>query len=127
TCLQNSGADYVNFKAGLGATPIYCILVDKREWRFYTVDFETRPFSVQRSSRNVYITGKEGSLTFIVEMKNGKTTWPLFQLSSSLWISFIIFVVCIFKWIESIYHKISNAQLGVGISFICVHQLMSQK
>ena len=72
TYLQSLGADYANFKATLGATPIFCLLADKREWRFYSVDFETRPFTVQRADVEVPFWGKEGSLPFLIQIKTGK-------------------------------------------------------
>lgn len=65
-----SGADYANFKACLGATPIYCLLADNREWRFYVIDFETHPFTVQRSEL-ISVSGKEGSVMFMLNLKNG--------------------------------------------------------
>ena len=49
--LTTLGADYVNFKAKPGATPIFCLLVDKRERRFSSTGSETRPFTVQRIDR----------------------------------------------------------------------------
>ena len=68
-------ANYVNFKADLGPCNIYCLIIDRSEWRFLTVDFQSRPFSVKRAAQEPHITAREGSFAFLVDLKNGKLVY----------------------------------------------------
>jgi hypothetical protein len=67
----NLGADFFNYKAEVGPCPIYCILADSREWRFYRVDFEEQPFKVERVAGHIYLSGTEGAIDFLVGLKKG--------------------------------------------------------
>lgn len=64
-------ADYFNNKNGLGPTRIYCLFADKREWRFYKVDFEIILYSVFKASNLVFIISQEGTLDFAIEIQKG--------------------------------------------------------
>jgi len=65
-------ADFLNFKNGLGPTKIYCMLVAKREYRFYEINFEQDPYEVQRAEKIAYITAAEGTIDFLIQTKQRK-------------------------------------------------------
>ena len=64
-------ADKLNYKSGLGPSKIYCILVDKREWRFFEVDFERNPYKVWKSKDTCFIMATEGTIDFLIQVKQG--------------------------------------------------------
>jgi hypothetical protein len=66
------GADYANFKANLGPVPIFCMLADRHEWRFYILDFNTTPFNIRRFSKVIQLTAEEGTIDFLVGLKEGE-------------------------------------------------------
>ena len=66
------GADYANFKANLGPVPIFCVLADRHEWRFYMLDFDCRPFNIKRASKIIRLAPEEGTIDFLINLKEGE-------------------------------------------------------
>jgi hypothetical protein len=85
-------ADYMNWKNGMGATPIYCMLMDKKKWKFYKVCFDESPWKVQKSKKEVTIDGDEGTVRYLVSLKEGKLRQRGIS-DRSMRLSFIIPVV----------------------------------
>jgi hypothetical protein len=65
------GADYYNYKANIDECPIFCILADKHQMKFYKVSFDVQPFKVERAGPSVFLTGTEGSAEFLISLKRG--------------------------------------------------------
>ena len=80
-------ADYLNYKSGLGPAKIYCILADKRERRFFEVDFEQNPYKVWKSKDTCFITATEGTSDFLIQVKQGEFYLGSKYLTSSVWCS----------------------------------------
>ena len=60
--------------------PIFCMLAYHHEWRFYILDFNTIPFSIGRSSNIIHLSAEEGTIDFLVNLKEGEPCVPQYML-----------------------------------------------
>jgi len=88
---NSTAASYLNFKANLGNVPIFAILADKHHWRFYKLSFDEKPFSIKRAAKIVRLNGDEGSIDFLVNLKEGTKILHFVILISSMRIFVIAF------------------------------------
>ena len=68
---NSAAASYLNFKANLDKVPIFAILADKHHWRFYKLSFMDKPFSIKRAAKIVRLNVDEGSIDYLVNLKEG--------------------------------------------------------
>lgn len=47
------------------------MLADRHEWRFYIMDFEKTPYSIKRANKVVQINTNEGTIDFLIHLKEG--------------------------------------------------------
>jgi hypothetical protein len=47
------------------------MLADRHEWRFYIMDFEPTPYSIKRASKVIKVNTTEGTIDFLVNLKEG--------------------------------------------------------
>ena len=110
-------ADYLNYKNGLGPTKIYCMLADKREWRFFEIDFEQNPYKVWKSKDTCFITATEGTIDFLIQVKQGKFYRFSKYLILSMWCSAFFPHCCVCRWYSILFEKVCNPNSVWGKSF----------
>jgi hypothetical protein len=108
-------ADYLNYKNGLGPAKIYCILAARREYRFFEIDFEQTPYKVVKNDVGTFLTAREGTVEFHIEIAKC-TPYTLLESDDSVCGLLLSFLLSAYKSGMEAYLKKSATQQQAGVN-----------